>query len=80
MPIPTHFSRTFELWQQAGGAFAGTPVQARAFVAQQVEAAGLDTMNLHLAFGDIGFDDVCRTAELFAAEVMPAFADAETLR
>jgi hypothetical protein len=29
---------------------------------------------------DIGFDDVCRTAELFAAEVMPAFADAETLR
>ena len=48
--------------------------------AQQVEAAGLDTMNFHLAFGDIGFDEVCRTAELFAAEVMPAFADAETLR
>lgn len=80
VPIPTHFPHTFDLWQQAGGAFAGTPEEARQFVAQQVEAAGLDTMNFHLAFGDIGFDDVCRTAELFAAEVMPAFADAETLR
>jgi hypothetical protein len=37
-------------------------------------------MNFHLAFGDIGYDHVCRTAELFAAEVMPAFADAGTLR
>jgi hypothetical protein len=80
VPIPTHFPHTFELWQQAGGAFAGTPEEARRFVAQQVDAAGLDTMNFHLAFGDIGFDDVCRTAELFAAEVMPAFADVETLR
>lgn len=37
-------------------------------------------MNFHLAFGDIGFDDVCRIAELFAAEAMPAFADVGTLR
>lgn len=80
VPIPTHFPHTFELWQHAGGAFAGMPEEARQFVAQQVEAAGLDTMNFHLAFGDIGLDDVCRTAELFATEVMPAFADAETLR
>jgi alkanesulfonate monooxygenase SsuD/methylene tetrahydromethanopterin reductase-like flavin-dependent oxidoreductase (luciferase family) len=72
---PTHFPATFELWQQAGGAFAGTPEGAREFIAEQVEVAGLDTMNFHMAFGDIGFDNVCRTAELFAAEVMPAFAE-----
>jgi hypothetical protein len=37
-------------------------------------------MNFHPAFGDIGFDDVCRTAELFASEVMPAFAEPAALR
>jgi len=71
---PTHFPPTFELWQQAGGAFAGTPAEAREFVASEVEVAGLDTMNLHMAFGDISFENVSRTAELFAVEVMPAFA------
>lgn len=75
---PTHFPPTFELWQDAGGAFAGTPGQAREFIAGQVETAGLDAMNFHLAFGNITFDHVRRTAELFAAEVMPAFAEAET--
>ena len=72
---PTHFPPTFDAWQQAGGAFAGTPEETRAFVADQVEAAGLDTMNFHLAFGNISYQNVARTAELFAAEVMPAFAE-----
>ena len=75
VPIPTHFPHSFELWREAGGAFAGTPAETRRFIADQVNAAGLDTMNFHVAFGDISFDNVCRTAELFAAEVMPAFAD-----
>ncbi len=39
------------------------------------EAAGLDTMNFHLAFGNISNQNVARCAELFAAEVMPAFAE-----
>ena len=75
---PTHFPPTFELWQKAGGAFAGTPEQAREFIAEQIDVAGLDTMNFHLAFGNISFDHVRQTAELFAAEVMPAFAESET--
>ena len=58
-----------------GGAFAGTPEEAREFIAREVEVAGLDTMNLHIAFGNISFENVCRTAELFASEVMPAFAE-----
>ncbi|MFZ0976341.1 MAG: LLM class flavin-dependent oxidoreductase [Solirubrobacteraceae bacterium] len=72
---PTHFPPTFELWQEHGGAFAGTPEEAREFIAREVEVAGLDTMNLHIAFGNISFENVCRTAELFASEVMPAFAE-----
>lgn len=72
---PTYFPPTFELWQQNGGAFAGTPEGAREFVAEQVEIAGLDTMNFHLAFGNISFENVRQTAELLAAEVMPAFAE-----
>jgi alkanesulfonate monooxygenase SsuD/methylene tetrahydromethanopterin reductase-like flavin-dependent oxidoreductase (luciferase family) len=79
---PTHFPPTFELWQKSGGAFAGTPDEAREFIADQIAVAGLDAMNFHLAFGNIGFDEVCQTAELFAADVMPAFPShpwAETL-
>ena len=41
-----------------------------------VAVAGLGTMSLHLAFGTIAHEHACRTAELFAAEVMPAFAEA----
>lgn len=70
---PTTFPATFELWQHHGGAFAGTPDEAYEFIIDQVEVAGLDTMNFHLAFGTISFDDTCRTAALFAEEVMPAF-------
>jgi alkanesulfonate monooxygenase SsuD/methylene tetrahydromethanopterin reductase-like flavin-dependent oxidoreductase (luciferase family) len=77
---PTHFPPTFDLWQQAGGAFAGTPEGAREFVAEQVDVAGLDTMNFHMAFGNISYENVSRTAELFAAEVMPAFAEAGARR
>jgi hypothetical protein len=74
----SHFPPTFELWQQYGGAFAGTPDEAREFVAREIEVAGIDTMNLHLAFGNMGHDNACRTAELFAAEVAPAFAEVGT--
>ena len=72
---PTHFPATFDAWQEHGGAFAGTPDEAREFIAEQIEVARLDTMNFHLAFGNISFDNVWRTAELFAAEVRPAFAE-----
>ena len=73
MSPPTRFPATFDAWQEHGGAFAGTPDEAREFIGEQIEVARLDTMNFHLAFGDISFDNVRRTAELFAAEVRPAF-------
>jgi alkanesulfonate monooxygenase SsuD/methylene tetrahydromethanopterin reductase-like flavin-dependent oxidoreductase (luciferase family) len=76
VPAPPTFPPTFVQWQQVGGAFAGDPAEARRYVAEQVEVAGLDTMSFHLAFGDLDLAHVRRTAELFAAEVMPAFAGA----
>ena len=80
VPIPTHFPHTVRpvaaggrsVRRHAGG---GSPVRR---AAGRGGRTGHD--DFHLAFGDVGFDDVCRTAELFAAEVMPAFADAQTLR
>ncbi|MBV9195419.1 MAG: LLM class flavin-dependent oxidoreductase [Solirubrobacterales bacterium] len=75
VPAPPVFPPTFAQWQAVGGAFAGDPEEARQYVAEQVELAGLDTMSFHLAFGDLSFENVNRTAELFAAEVMPAFAE-----
>ena len=72
--IPTHFPPTFELMAAGGRGVCRFARETRAFVAEQVEVAGLDTMNFHLAFGNISFDNVRRTAELFATEVMPAFA------
>jgi alkanesulfonate monooxygenase SsuD/methylene tetrahydromethanopterin reductase-like flavin-dependent oxidoreductase (luciferase family) len=74
VPAPPVFPPTYAEWQARGAAFAGTPEETREYVAEQVEVAGLDTLSFHLAFGTLSFDHACRTAELFAAEVMPAFA------
>ncbi|WP_164549741.1 LLM class flavin-dependent oxidoreductase [Altericroceibacterium xinjiangense] len=59
-----------------GMAFAGSPASARDFVAE-AHAAGANYMALELAFGDLSEAEVARSAELFAAEVMPAFAPAD---
>jgi alkanesulfonate monooxygenase SsuD/methylene tetrahydromethanopterin reductase-like flavin-dependent oxidoreductase (luciferase family) len=75
VPAPPRFPPTFAEWQAVGGAFAGDPEQARQYIAEQVEVAGVDTLSCHLAFGDLGIEHVIRSAELFAAEIMPAFAD-----
>jgi alkanesulfonate monooxygenase SsuD/methylene tetrahydromethanopterin reductase-like flavin-dependent oxidoreductase (luciferase family) len=75
VPAPPVFPPTFAEWQARGAAFAGNPEGARQYVADQVEVAGLDTMSFHLAFGTLAYEHVCRTAELFAAEVMPAFTE-----
>jgi alkanesulfonate monooxygenase SsuD/methylene tetrahydromethanopterin reductase-like flavin-dependent oxidoreductase (luciferase family) len=72
---PPIFPATFEEWQRIGGAFAGTPEQVREFVAEQVEVARLDSMNFHFAFGEMRFEHSARTAQLFAEQVMPAFAE-----
>jgi hypothetical protein len=48
----------------------------RDYIATQVEAAGATYFVCDFAFGTISHEDVMQSVELFAREVMPAFADA----
>jgi len=74
MVLPLPLPPEFEPLRAHGGAFAGTPAQARDYVAGQAETAGVNYFVADVAFGDLTFDDAMRTTELLAREVMPAFA------
>jgi len=54
--------------------YAGDPAGARAWVAEQAAVAGINYFSLEFAFGDMTSAETLRSAELFANEVMPAFA------
>jgi alkanesulfonate monooxygenase SsuD/methylene tetrahydromethanopterin reductase-like flavin-dependent oxidoreductase (luciferase family) len=66
----------FDPLQRSGHGFAGTPAGAREYIAEQAEEGGVNYFVCDLAFGDITFDEAKRSVELFAKEVMPAFAEA----
>jgi alkanesulfonate monooxygenase SsuD/methylene tetrahydromethanopterin reductase-like flavin-dependent oxidoreductase (luciferase family) len=53
--------------------YAGDPPGARAWVAEHAKAAGATYFSLEFAFGDMTKEEIARSAELFATEVMPAF-------
>ena len=57
-----------------GLAFAGSPASVRDWVASAHDEAGITYMALEIAFGDITEAEAAQSAELFAREVMPAFA------
>ena len=52
---------------------AGSPATVRAFVEREAER-GITYFVSAMAFGSLPLEAVIRSAELFAAEVMPAFA------
>ena len=62
--------------QRSGHGFAGTPAGTREYIAEQAEEGGVNYVVCDLAFGDITLDEAMRSVELFAKEVMPAFAEA----
>jgi alkanesulfonate monooxygenase SsuD/methylene tetrahydromethanopterin reductase-like flavin-dependent oxidoreductase (luciferase family) len=66
----------FDPLQRSGHGFAGTPARAREYIAEQAKEGGVNYVVCDLAFGDITFDEAMRSVELFAKEVMPAFAEA----
>ena len=78
VPFPLHgiLPEEFDLLQRSGHGLAGTPAQARDYIAAEAEAAGVNYFVCDMAFGNITFAQVLRSVELFAQEVMPAFADA----
>jgi hypothetical protein len=74
VPMPPGVaSGTFES-TPSGHRYAGDPAGARAWVAEHAQTAGINYFSLEFAFGDMTFAETLRSAELFAKEVMPAFA------
>ena len=72
--IPRVFPQGWDAAEAQGLACAGTPDQVRRYVAGEVGTAGIDYLAADFAFGDMTFGEAARSAELFAAHVMPAFA------
>jgi alkanesulfonate monooxygenase SsuD/methylene tetrahydromethanopterin reductase-like flavin-dependent oxidoreductase (luciferase family) len=62
--------------QKSGDAIAGTPAQVRDYIADEIEATGVNYYVCDFAFGTISHDEAMRSIALFTQQVMPAFADA----
>jgi alkanesulfonate monooxygenase SsuD/methylene tetrahydromethanopterin reductase-like flavin-dependent oxidoreductase (luciferase family) len=62
--------------QKHGDAIAGTPTQVRDYIAREIEMTGVNYYVCDFAFGTISHEEAMRSVDLFAREVMPAFADA----
>jgi len=73
-PLEAALPEDFRLVLERGDAVAGTPAMVRDFIADEVAATGINYYVCDFAFGSISPDDARRSTELFAAEVMPAFA------
>ena len=71
---PVLAADTFEGSVATGHCYAGDPAGARAWVATHAETAGVTYMSLEFCFGDMTAAEALRSAQLFATEVMPAFA------
>jgi alkanesulfonate monooxygenase SsuD/methylene tetrahydromethanopterin reductase-like flavin-dependent oxidoreductase (luciferase family) len=75
-PLQASLPEEWDPLQAHGHAIAGTPAQVRDYIATQVAAAGASYFVCDFAFGTIAQDEAVHSVELFAKEVMPAFADA----
>jgi alkanesulfonate monooxygenase SsuD/methylene tetrahydromethanopterin reductase-like flavin-dependent oxidoreductase (luciferase family) len=73
-PLEAALPPDFETVLEHGDAVAGTPDTVRKFIAHEVEATGVNYYVCDFAFGTISHEDAQRSTELFAKEVMPAFA------
>jgi alkanesulfonate monooxygenase SsuD/methylene tetrahydromethanopterin reductase-like flavin-dependent oxidoreductase (luciferase family) len=65
---------TFDELMKLDNAVAGSPATVRRFIEQEAQASKLNYFAPWLAFGDITLTEALRSIELFAKEVMPAFA------
>jgi alkanesulfonate monooxygenase SsuD/methylene tetrahydromethanopterin reductase-like flavin-dependent oxidoreductase (luciferase family) len=73
-PLKAALPDEFEALQERGHAIAGTPAQVRDYIAGEAEEAGVNYFVCDFAFGSIGLEEALRSVELFARDVMPAFA------
>jgi alkanesulfonate monooxygenase SsuD/methylene tetrahydromethanopterin reductase-like flavin-dependent oxidoreductase (luciferase family) len=61
---------------ESGGAWVGTPDEVKAIITRTIAAIGkFEHASLQINFGTLDFNAAMKSMRLFAAEVMPAFAD-----
>jgi alkanesulfonate monooxygenase SsuD/methylene tetrahydromethanopterin reductase-like flavin-dependent oxidoreductase (luciferase family) len=72
-PLAAHLPLEWDDAQAMGHGCAGSPDTVRTFVEQEAAAGAINYFVSALAFGDLPLAAVMRSAELFAAHVMPAF-------
>jgi alkanesulfonate monooxygenase SsuD/methylene tetrahydromethanopterin reductase-like flavin-dependent oxidoreductase (luciferase family) len=72
-PLDGVLPEDFADWHEMRGGFAGTPEQARDYIAAEMDEAGINYFCADLAFGDITFEEASRTVEHFEREIIPAF-------
>ena len=72
-PLAGHLPMEWDAAEAMGHGCAGSPDTVRAFVEREAREGGITYFVSALAFGDLPVDAAIRSAELFAAEVMPAF-------
>ncbi|MGE5271577.1 MAG: LLM class flavin-dependent oxidoreductase [Thiohalocapsa sp.] len=73
-PLGASLPKEWDALQAHGHAIAGTPSQVKDYIAECIEASSATYFVCDFAFGQMSLDEARRSAELFASEVMPAFA------
>ncbi len=73
-PLGASLPQEWDALQAHGHAIAGAPGQVRDYIAAQIEEAGATYFCCDFAFGQMTLAEELRSAELFASEIMPAFA------
>jgi alkanesulfonate monooxygenase SsuD/methylene tetrahydromethanopterin reductase-like flavin-dependent oxidoreductase (luciferase family) len=75
VPFPLQLPMQFDALQEHGAAFAGTASDARDYVAEQIETAGINYFVCDIAFGTMTFAEAMRTTTLLTRELLPTFTD-----
>ena len=72
-PLADLYPDTWEELEASKNGCAGSPETVRRYVLEEVERCGTNYLVSWFAFGDLTVEDVTRSVELFAGQVMPAF-------
>lgn len=73
-PFVRNFPKDWAAVEAAGSACAGSPATVRDFLLRDSALGNYTYCVAQMAFGDMSVTEVSRSAALFGAEVMPAFA------
>src|SRR5205823_8658383 len=73
-PLGASLPQEWDALEAHGHAIASTPAKVKDYVAEVTEASGASYFVCDFAFGTMSHDEAMRSTDLFAREVMPAFA------